>query len=122
MGGRVERACRLRAHCERAHPVPGTVEIAPEHEIGTSAAVPGTDMEIVEVGRSNLTRRYCGAAVSAAFNIAEHIRKNHIVGSGGHRWPLHNYRTADLAPMIPRLARTSEIYPHCDSPATASLD
>ena len=27
-------------------PVPGTVEIAPEHEIGISAAVPGTDMEI----------------------------------------------------------------------------
>ena len=31
---------------ERAHPVPGTVEIESEHEIATSAAVPGTDMEI----------------------------------------------------------------------------
>ena len=27
-------------------PVPGTVEIAPEHEIDTPAAVSGTDMEI----------------------------------------------------------------------------
>jgi len=29
---------------ERAHTVPGTVEIGSEHEVDTSAAVPGTDM------------------------------------------------------------------------------
>ncbi len=44
--GRDDRACRPHARRERVHPVPGTVEIASEHEIATSAAVPGTDMEI----------------------------------------------------------------------------
>ena len=35
------------SHAPRTRgPVPGTVEIASEHEIDTSAAVPGTDMEI----------------------------------------------------------------------------
>ena len=42
------RACRPGAHPIRAHPVPGTVEIASEHEIDTSAAVPGTDMGSIE--------------------------------------------------------------------------
>ncbi len=39
-------ALKSRGSSHTSGPVPGTVEIASEHEIDTSAAVPGTDMEI----------------------------------------------------------------------------